>query len=162
MNVSGPLDIRFFCNFELSELCVGWNVAKEEFVRSHLLSLQNPAHDQTTVKETLEKNLHIVDDYIFKVRTDASDDLSEKTKLFEEQENTLHVIIHDEAHYAATYNGGAHLMLNDDDVRCPKKNNVITLCVSATPYNLQTNMSQIPEQNLEFHDIYYCFNGAIF
>jgi hypothetical protein len=60
--------------------------------------------------------------------------------------NTLFLVIHDEAHYEATKGGGADLFINHPATR--KNPNVVTLFVSATPYNLVTADSQVPESNI--------------
>ena len=50
------------------------------------------------------------------------------------------------AAYACT--GGAfHKFVNANAVRTPEASNVLTLFVSATPYNLQTSKSQVPRAN---------------
>jgi hypothetical protein len=59
---------------------------------------------------------------------------------------TLFLVVHDEAHYEATKDGGADKFVNHDVVRT--STNVVTLFVSATPYNLLTADSQIPECNI--------------
>lgn len=60
--------------------------------------------------------------------------------------NTLFLVVHDEAHYEATKEGGADLFVNNPIVR--ESVNVVTLFVSATPYNLLTRDSQIPKENV--------------
>ena len=60
--------------------------------------------------------------------------------------STLFLVVHDEAHYEATKGGGADKFVNHDVVR--ESPNVITLFVSATPYNLLTADSQIPVDNI--------------
>jgi hypothetical protein len=64
----------------------------------------------------------------------------------ERDRRTLFLVVHDEAHYEATKGGGADKFVNHDIVR--KSSNVITLFVSATPYNLLTGDSQIPVDNI--------------
>ena len=64
----------------------------------------------------------------------------------EHNPRTLFLVVHDEAHYEATAGGGADRFINDDVVRTSP--NVITLFVSATPYNLLTTDSQIPLCNI--------------
>ena len=70
---------------------------------------------------------------------------------------TLFLFVHDEAHWYATANKegaapgawqeatGADMWINDDVIRLQL--NVVTLFVSATPYNLLTRRSQVPENN---------------
>jgi hypothetical protein len=64
------------------------------------------------------------------------------------QTNTrvLYLLVHDEAHYHATPKGAVDAFLNDRRVLSAP--NVVTLLVSATPYNLVTKDSRIPEQNV--------------
>jgi hypothetical protein len=67
--------------------------------------------------------------------------------LFEEIQNspqTLFLLICDEAHHGATRLTGE--FVNDDMLRCSA--NVVTLFVSATPYNLLTAESQILDNNV--------------
>ncbi len=64
----------------------------------------------------------------------------------ENEKDTLFLIIHDEAHWGATLNGDTDKFINDESIR--KSPNVATLFVSATPYNLLTNCSQIPTNNV--------------
>eukprot|EP00658_Telonema_sp_P-2_P015142 TRINITY_DN1580_c0_g1_i11.p1 TRINITY_DN1580_c0_g1~~TRINITY_DN1580_c0_g1_i11.p1 ORF type:complete len:1156 (-),score=118.62 TRINITY_DN1580_c0_g1_i11:494-3961(-) len=62
----------------------------------------------------------------------------------QDQPSTLFIIIHDEAHWAATRGGAADLCINDTVML---RDNVLTLFVSATPYNLLTADSQVPMEN---------------
>ena len=55
---------------------------------------------------------------------------------------TLFLLVHDEAHHSASFGGKAHQFVNDPAIRLAP--NVVTLSVSATPYNLVTAGSQIP------------------
>ena len=55
------------------------------------------------------------------------------------------LLVHDEVHWEATPGGAADRYLNDDALRLA--DNVLTLCVSATPFNVLTQQSQIPEEN---------------
>jgi hypothetical protein len=68
----------------------------------------------------------------------------------EANENVLYLVVVDEAHYEATKmtdtGGSMDRFINDEVVRT--SSNVVTLCVSATPYNLLTIDSQIPESNV--------------
>ena len=63
---------------------------------------------------------------------------------------TLFLVVHDEAHYEATKGGAADMLINDEILR--NAPNVVTLFVSATPYNLVTEDSQVPEANVVFWD----------
>jgi hypothetical protein len=77
-----------------------------------------------------------------------------KERIISEKE-TLFLFIHDEAHYQATFksgdstwkSGAADKWINDDTIRLSP--NVVTLFVSATPYNLLTQNSQVPLDNFE-------------
>jgi hypothetical protein len=64
----------------------------------------------------------------------------------EKRKNTLFLLIHDEAHYEATKGGAVDKFINSPDVL--ESDNVVTLLVSATPYNLVSNDSRIPEDNV--------------
>ena len=64
----------------------------------------------------------------------------------EKRKNTLFLLIHDEAHYEATKDGAVDRFINSPDVL--ESDNVETLLVSATPYNLVSNDSRIPEDNV--------------
>jgi hypothetical protein len=78
-----------------------------------------------------------------------------------EQPETLFLIIHDEAHYEATRDPGNQQKATRDPENREKavnlymnsktvldSTNVITLLVSATPYNLVSSNSRIPEDNI--------------
>merc|ERR1719342_226055 len=54
-------------------------------------------------------------------------------------------IVHDEAHYAPIKGSNADKLINNQNV-CNAEN-VILLQVTATPYNLLTSNSRIPENN---------------
>jgi hypothetical protein len=58
---------------------------------------------------------------------------------------TLFLIIQDEAHAGPTKGGQADKFINDEYIRNAK--NVVTLFVSATPFNLLSRQSQIPVAN---------------
>jgi hypothetical protein len=87
---------------------------------------------------------------------DENSVLSKWIQRIKSEQKTLFFFVHDEAHWAATVtkreddswvSGGTDAWVNDEVVRTNK--NVITLFVSATPYNLLTKSSQIPEKNVE-------------
>ena len=61
----------------------------------------------------------------------------------EAEPRTLFLFIHDEAHWQATRDGTAGQIINHDVLRLSR--NVLTLFVSATPYNLQTQSSQVSD-----------------
>jgi hypothetical protein len=63
----------------------------------------------------------------------------------EAEPDTLFLLIQDEAHYEATQGGAADEYINNGTVR--SNGNVLTLLVSATPYNLLTTDSQIVPEN---------------
>jgi hypothetical protein len=77
----------------------------------------------------------------------GKDQQGKRDALFEEikkNPETLFLMICDEAHHAATTLTGS--FINHDTLRC--STNVITLFVSATPYNMMTTESQIPASNV--------------
>ena len=75
----------------------------------------------------------------------AAGKLKEIQRRIKSSKHTLFVIIHDEAHWAATLGGGADQCINNGTVRLSE--NVVTLFVSATPYSLVTSKSQVPKEN---------------
>ena len=85
----------------------------------------------------------------------AEADLEQWKRRIVDEPKTLFLFIHDEAHYQATLpnsesgwkSGAANKWINDDVIRLEK--NVATLFVSATPYNLLSKNSQVPEENME-------------
>lgn len=64
--------------------------------------------------------------------------------------DTLFLVIHDEAHYEATRDPKKETAVNNfiNSETVLKSENVVTLLVSATPYNLVSNNSRIPEDNV--------------
>ena len=90
-----------------------------------------------------------LDSFVFKVN-DAGGALADKRLLGKVPKNpkTLFIKIHDEAHHAATPEGVANHIVNHG----LQSSNVICVSVSATPYNLQTQESQIPVDN----EIHWC------
>ena len=79
----------------------------------------------------------------------SDEQLRKREKLMEDVTNnpeTLFLVVHDEAHYEATNGGAADGLINHDVLRYAQ--NVVTLFVSATPYNLVTQDSQVPEANV--------------
>jgi hypothetical protein len=70
----------------------------------------------------------------------------EMQKAIKKRKDTLFLLIHDEAHYEATKDGAVDGFINSRAVL--ESDNVVTLLVSATPYNLVSNDSRIPEDNV--------------
>jgi hypothetical protein len=64
--------------------------------------------------------------------------------------NTLFLLVHDEAHWQATCDGAADTHMNQDALRLAP--NVLHLSVTATPYNLLTKQSQIPDEHVVLWD----------
>jgi hypothetical protein len=64
-----------------------------------------------------------------------------------EHPKTLHLLVRDECHFEATHDGAAAEFLNYENIRNPPHCNVVTVFVSATPYNMVSRDSQIPEKN---------------
>jgi hypothetical protein len=79
------------------------------------------------------------------VRTEQNDAVFERLRKAAADDTTLVLMIHDEAHYGATAGGAVDHYLNHDSLL--GRPNVVQLLVSATPYNLQTMSSQIPQSN---------------
>ena len=75
---------------------------------------------------------------------------AEKVKALRERVNrepdTLFLIVHDEAHFAAVPSNLTDRLLNSKDITSAK--NVVLLQVSATPYCLLTRNSRVPKNNL--------------
>jgi hypothetical protein len=71
-------------------------------------------------------------------------------KRIEEEKTTLFLLIHDEAHYEATRHDTKDTAVNEiiNSETVLKSTNVLTLLVSATPYNLVSSNSRIPEANI--------------
>lgn len=67
-------------------------------------------------------------------------------KAVKENPRTLFLLVLDEAHYEATQNGAVDQFINQGEIRNAK--NVVTVFVSATPYNALTKSSQIPVDNV--------------
>ena len=69
-----------------------------------------------------------------------------------QEQDTLFLVVHDEAHYEATRDPtkktktAVNTFINSEIVL--KSKNVVTLLVSATPYNLVSTNSRIPEDNI--------------
>ena len=84
----------------------------------------------------------VYDDSAVKARFKAMEERIKK------EPATLFLVIQDEAHHSATFNGAANEFMNHPTVRTSP--NVVILRVSATPYNLQTALAQTPLEN-EIH-----------
>ena len=78
------------------------------------------------------------------IRNDA-DKLELLINRINEEEDTLFFIVVDEAHYGTTKGSDFNVNFNTEEMS--KKNNVILLLVTATPYSLVTSNSRIPLSN---------------
>ena len=73
-------------------------------------------------------------------------------KRITQEQDTLFLVVHDEAHYEATRDPtkkketAVNTFMNSEIIL--KSKNVVTLLVSATPYNLVSTNSRIPKDNI--------------
>ena len=108
-------------------------------------------HVDVSVDEAGEGTEECLTGGLVQKNNNSREQQAKRKKLIEDIQNhqdTLFLVVHDEAHYEATEGGAAHKLINDDILR--NAPNVVTLFVSATPYNLVTEDSQVPEANVVF------------
>jgi len=127
----------------------------KQYIRHHRKTVAGflGRHVDVSVDEAGEKTEDYLTGGLVQKNNKSHEQQAKRKKLMKDIKNnpdTLFLVVHDEAHYEATKGGAADMLINDEILR--NAPNVVTLFVSATPYNLVTEDSQVPEANVVFWD----------